>query len=200
MKKIVVFASGGGSNFKSIFYHFKKNQIDASIALLVSNNPNCKAVEFANSNGIELFILNKNRFPDVSEYEKIILEKLESISPTLIVLAGYMKKIPVEVVRKFEGKIINIHPALLPKFGGKGYYGMNVHKSVIESGERESGVTVHFVNEEYDKGEIIIQERVPVLKGDSPESLAKRVLEVEHRVYPSVVESLCVNNHNIRGK
>jgi formyltetrahydrofolate-dependent phosphoribosylglycinamide formyltransferase len=199
MKKIVVFASGGGSNFKSIFNHLKKNKIDASIALLVSNNPKCKAIEFAESNGIETFVINKNRYPDSSEYEKIILEKLERFSPSLIVLAGYIKKIPIEVVRKFEGKIINIHPALLPKFGGKGFYGMKVHNSVIESGEKESGITVHFVNEDYDKGEIIVQERVPVLKDDTPESLAKRVLEIEHRVYPLVVEGLCAKNHNFKG-
>ena len=199
MKKIIVFASGGGSNFRSIFNHLKKNKIDASIELLISNNPKCKAIEFAKSNGVETFVINKNCYPDSSEYKKMILVKLELFSPSLIILAGYIKKIPIEVVRKFEGKIINIHPALLPKFGGKGFYGMKVHNSVIESGEKESGVTVHFVNEEYDKGEIIIQKRIPVLKSDSPESLAKRVLEIEHIVYPLVVEQLCAENHNFKG-
>ena len=191
MKSIVVFASGGGSNFKSIFESTKSQKIkDTNINLLVSNNPDSGAVSYAKNQNIETFILNSHRYPDRDNYICAIVKKINQCKPDLIVLAGYMKLIPKELISLYEKKIINIHPGKLPEFGGKGFYGMNVHRAVIESGVGRSAVTIHYVNEEYDKGMIINEESVLVKNNDSPESLAKRVLLKEHEVYSKVINNL----------
>tara|TARA_Y100001970_G_C14243349_1_gene866326 strand:- start:2558 stop:3142 length:585 start_codon:yes stop_codon:yes gene_type:complete len=194
MKSIAIFASGGGSNFKSIYNHTLDGKIDnTKISLLVSNNPKSGAVLFAKNKGIEVFILNANRYPEVNEYNDVLIKKLSETNPSLIVLAGYMKLVPSIVTKAYKGKIINIHPGKLPDFGGKGFYGINVHQAVIDSGIKETAVTIHYVNKEYDKGMIIHEEKVIVEKDDSAESLGKRVLSVEHSIYPKIINKILNN-------
>ena len=194
MKSIVVFASGGGSNFKSIYNGTLNGKIkDTSISLLISNNPKSGAVLFAKEKDIEVFILNANRYPDKDEYESVLIEKLKKVDPILVILAGYMKLIPSKMTSIYKEKIINIHPGKLPDFGGKGFYGMNVHEAVINSGVKETAITIHYVNEEYDKGMIIHQEKIPINRDDSVESLAKRVLLIEHKIYPQIINKLLNN-------
>ena len=188
---LVIFASGGGSNFKSIFINTLKNNIQNSqVTLLISNNPKSNAVKYADSQNIDTFIINKNKYPDRVKYMKVLINKLNKYNPTLIILAGYMKLIPKEVVRAFKNKIINIHPGKLPEFGGKGFYGINVHKAVIDSGAKSTVVTIHYVNEEYDKGMIIHEEIIDIMDDDTPESLSERVLKYEHSVYSNVIDKI----------
>ena len=188
---LVIFASGGGSNFKSIFINTLKNNIQNSqVTLLISNNPKSNAVKYADSQNIDTFIINKNRYPDRVNYMKALINKLNKYNPTLIILAGYMKLIPKEVVRAFKNKIINIHPGKLPEFGGKGFYGINVHRAVIDSGAKSTVVTIHYVNEEYDKGMIIHEEIIDIMDDDTPESLSERVLKYEHSVYSNVIDKI----------
>tara|TARA_Y100000994_G_scaffold244514_1_gene244484 strand:+ start:13620 stop:14207 length:588 start_codon:yes stop_codon:yes gene_type:complete len=192
--RIVVFASGGGSNFKSIYNNILNGKIENSIiSILVSNNPLSGAVLFAKDRGIETFILNTKRYPNKNDYNNILIQKLDKVKPALIVLAGYMKLIPSIITSIYDKRIINIHPAKLPDFGGKGFYGMKVHEAVIKSGIKETAVTIHYVNEEYDQGMIIHEERVVVDKNDSIESLAKKVLSVEHSVYSKIINKILNN-------
>tara|TARA_B100002051_G_C16732137_1_gene638924 strand:+ start:109 stop:711 length:603 start_codon:yes stop_codon:yes gene_type:complete len=186
---LAVFASGTGSNFINIYNHIINGNIFGNLALLISNNPTCKAVEFAKENSIAYQIINKFRFSD--NVEEKMLQVLDDNNIHLIILAGYMKKISRKIIEKYDEKIINIHPALLPKFGGKGFYGMNVHRAVIDSNQDKTGITIHFVNGEYDAGDIIYQQEIKVFKEDSPDTLAKRVLELEHENYPRIVKQFC---------
>ena len=193
MKNIAIFASGSGSNFQAIHQYIKKGEISGEILLVVSNNSNSGAIKYAKENNMSTFIVNNFLYPNIEDYNRLLIKKLNKNSIDHIVLAGYMKLLPLEIVKAYHNRILNIHPALLPKFGGKGYYGNRVHEAVIASGDLESGVTVHFVDEEYDNGEIIAQETVRVIHNDTSESLAKRVLKVEHRLYPKVVKAFCEN-------
>ena len=193
MKKIAVFASGTGSNFKAIHSNIQKGRIPAEIVLLVSNNPNCGAVKFALKTQTDTLIINKTRYPNPDILDHLLFTELQNREVDLICLAGYMKMVPNKIIKKFERRILNIHPALLPEFGGKGYYGKNVHKAVIESGVDFSGATVHFVDEEYDHGPIVAQKKVPINKDDTDETLADKVLKVEHQLYPDVIEAYCKN-------
>ena len=189
MKNIAVFASGNGSNFKEIYKHTIDGNILGKIVLLISNNPSSGAVKVANENNINCKIINSYRFNNFLDQEyEIALNKFEI---DLILLAGFMKKIPHNIVEIYKNKILNIHPSLLPKYGGEGFYGMNVHEAVIKSGDNYSGATVHYVNEEYDKGSIAIQKKVKVNLNDTAESLAKKVLVVEHKIYPKAVKLFC---------
>ena len=191
MKRLVVFASGGGSNFKAIYNNIKKQKIEnAKIELLVSNNPNSGSVSFAKNNLIDTFIVNQKTHPSRLAYVKSLNDRLLSCNPHLIILAGYMKLIPKEVVEAFNNKIINIHPGKLPEFGGKGFYGMNVHSAVINSKINSTAVTIHYVNEEYDKGLTIHEEPIEVYKDDTAESLSKRVLSYEHKLYSKVINQI----------
>jgi len=194
MKNLVVFASGSGSNFKSIYNNIEKNEIeDTRISLLISNNPKSKVVSFAEENSIDTFIANHSRYPDRDEYVSKLINKIAEYRPELIVLAGYMKLIPEEIVEAFSDMIINIHPGKLPEFGGKGYYGMNVHRAVIDSKSKTTAVTIHYVNEEYDKGMVIHEELIDVLDNDTPETLGERVLKYEHKIYSKVINDI-INN------
>ena len=191
MKRLVVFASGSGSNFKAIYNNIKEQKIEnAKIELLVSNNPNSGSVSFAKNNSINTFIVNQKTHPNRSSYIKSLNDRLLSCNPHLIILAGYMKLIPKEVVEAFNNKIINIHPGKLPEFGGKGFYGMNVHSAVINSKINSTAVTIHYVNEEYDKGLTIHEEPIEVYKNDTAESLSKRVLSYEHKLYSKVINQI----------
>lgn len=191
MRKIAVFASGRGSNFEAVFKGIKSGKIAAEIVCVISDRARPPVFEIAHRNGIPTHWVNRKQFSDAADYVGFLLNLLASYEADLILLAGYLKLIPAPVVERFRYAIINIHPALLPNFGGKGFYGEKVHRAVIESGVRVTGVTIHFVDEHYDRGAVIVQEQVPVLEGDTPETLAPRVLTVEHRLLPEVVGAYC---------
>ena len=186
-KRIVIFASGSGTNFINIHENINKG----NVVLLISNNPKCGAVNYAIKNNIDYKIINDSRYPNNKDYEyKMILNKY---NPDLILLAGFMKKIPNNIIQLYKNKIMNIHPSLLPKYGGKGYYGIRVHESVIASKDKITGATIHFIDNEYDKGHIIIQDKVHVEKTDDANTLSKKVLEVEYKLYLKAVELFCDN-------
>ena len=193
MKKIAVFVSGGGSNFKAIHHQIQKREIPGEIVLVISNNPNCGAIEYANENSIPIIIINAVQYPNPHTRDEFLIETCLKAEIDLICLAGYMKMLPPAFVKQYENKILNIHPGLLPEFGGKGFFGMRVHEAVINSGKRESGATVHFVDEIYDHGPIILQKKVEVLETDTAESLAARILKLEHELFPEVVKAFCEN-------
>jgi phosphoribosylglycinamide formyltransferase-1 len=160
------------------------------LALLVTNNSGCGAARHARELGMPVVHVSAATHPDAGERERHLLEALHGHGVGLIALAGYMKLLPAGVIRAYSGSILNIHPALLPRFGGQGMYGIRVHEAVLAAGERESGVTVHLVTERYDEGAILAQERVPVLPGDTPEILQRRVLAKEHELYWRVILKL----------
>jgi len=189
-KRLAVFCSGTGSNFKALFHAIIERELPAEIVLCVSNRSQCGAMDFAREYGIETLHLSETQFGTYEDFARTMLNELQERRIDLILLAGYLRMIPDAVVAAWPEKIVNIHPSLLPQFGGAGMYGMRVHEAVIASGETRSGATVHFVNEEYDKGRIIMQNHVPVLTGDTPEKLAERVLRCEHRLYPDALEKL----------
>jgi phosphoribosylglycinamide formyltransferase-1 len=194
MKRIAVFVSGGGTDFQSLIDGVKDGRIDARIALCVASKPGIFALERAKANDIPYEVFCKRDFPTAKEMFLRISERLDALNIDLIVLAGYMTILEPEFVRKYKGRIINIHPSLIPKYCGEGYYGMRVHDAVIAAGEKTSGATVHYVDEGVDTGEIIMQREVPVLEGDTAETLAARVLEAEHSLLPEVVAMLCKKN------
>ncbi len=184
MKKIAILASGSGTNAEAIIQHFKGSD-KVKIATIASNKKDAYVLERAQKYDIPYFSFTKK------EMEEGLLEQsLLGIEVDLIVLAGFLLKVPDELIKKFPNRIINIHPALLPKFGGKGMYGSRVHEAVKEKGEKETGITIHYVNEKYDDGRIIFQESVPVNEGDSPDEIAQKVHELEHKYFPKVIESL----------
>jgi len=186
--RLAVLASGRGSNLQAIIEHFDNlaRVRVAKVVLVASNRPDSPALIRAATASIE--IANFEAADDGTQ----LLELLRKFRVDLVVLAGYLKRIPPSVIREYAGRIINIHPALLPAFGGEGMYGARVHEAVIASGARETGVTVHLVDDEYDRGPIVAQWRVPVEPSDTPESLASRVLAVEHVVYPRVIEMVAI--------
>ena len=186
--RLAVLASGRGSNLQAIIEHFDSlaRERVAKVALVASNRADSPALIRAATASID--IAHFNAADDGSE----LLALLHKFRIDLVVLAGYLKRIQPKVIREYAGRIINIHPALLPAFGGEGMYGARVHEAVIASGARESGVTVHVVDDEYDRGPIVAQWRVPVNQSDTAESLAKRVLNVEHVVYPQAVEMVAI--------
>ncbi|OGC91589.1 MAG: phosphoribosylglycinamide formyltransferase [candidate division Zixibacteria bacterium RBG_16_53_22] len=185
--KIAVFASGGGTNLQALIDSIGAGKIRGRICAVISNNSGVYALERARAADIPAYHISSKKFPEPGEFVKALDTVLSMHAINLIVLAGYMRLLPTEIIRRFRGRIINIHPALLPRYGGRGMYGLNVHRAVLESGDRISGATVHLVDEIYDHGPILIQRTVPVLAGDTPETLAARVLEVEHRILPEAV-------------
>lgn len=190
-KKLAVFASGGGSNLRAIYDATQGGLLqEAEVSLIISNNSKCGAMQFAIEKNIAAEHISAVKYGSEEKAEKKILQILAENNIDLIVLAGYMKKLPDSVVEKYKEKIVNIHPALLPMHGGEGMYGLNVHKAVLASGDSESGATVHFVEGEYDTGAIIMQERCEVLPSDTPESLQSRVKELEHTLYPKAIASV----------
>jgi formyltetrahydrofolate-dependent phosphoribosylglycinamide formyltransferase len=187
---IVVFASGSGTNFQAIIDAVEAGQIEGRISGLITNKTDIQALERAKNNEIDYTILSPSQFSNPKEYVTRLLQQLESWNTDLIVLAGYMIKVPSEVIKQYKERIINIHPSLLPKYGGKGFFGMRVHEAVINNNESKSGCTVHFVTEKYDDGPVIAQQEVPVKKSDDASSLAKRVLKEEHKLLPKVIAKL----------
>jgi phosphoribosylglycinamide formyltransferase-1 len=175
---IAVFASHGGSDLQAIIDGCKSGAINARVSVVISNNSDSFALTRAKNENIPAFHISKKTAPD--SLDEKILEILQLHKTDIIFLAGYLKKIPLVVLQIFENRIFNIHPSLLPKFGGKGMFGINVHKAVLDAGETETGITIHRVTADYDQGEILAQKIVPVLPQDTPEILAARVLEKEH--------------------
>lgn len=187
MIKLAVFVSGRGSNLKSVVNEIDANRLDAKILAVVSNKTNCPALYYSKQKSIPTYVVSTKAGDESTDYKQLQKE-FEEAGVDLIVLAGFLKKIPDDFVEAFENRIINIHPALLPSFGGKGMYGMNVHKAVYESSAKVSGATVHFVNTIYDEGLIIAQDAVDISDVKSPEEIAERVLKVEHNLLPRVIK------------
>ncbi|MEL7832478.1 phosphoribosylglycinamide formyltransferase [Fodinibius sp. Rm-B-1B1-1] len=196
MINIVVFASGSGTNFQAIIDAVHNGQINGLIQGLITNKKGIQAIERAQKNNIAYRCLSPTDFSSDQEYIDTLLNQLQDWNTDLIALAGYMIKIPPQIIEAYQNRIINIHPSLLPKYGGKGFYGMNVHRAVIEDEEKKSGCTVHIVTEEYDKGPILGQRKVPVKQSDTPETLAKRVLKEEHELFPKVISDLANQLNN----
>jgi formyltetrahydrofolate-dependent phosphoribosylglycinamide formyltransferase len=186
--RLAVLASGRGSNMQAIIDHFDNlaRERIAKVVLVASNRADCPALVRAATSSIDIASF------DATDDGSSLLDLLRRFKVDLVVLAGYLKRIQPKVIQEYRGRMLNIHPALLPAFGGEGMYGSRVHQAVIESGARETGVTVHLVDNEYDRGPIVAQWRVPVEPGDTPENLAARVLNVEHVVYPRTVEMVAI--------
>lgn len=190
MANIVVFASGSGTNFQAIIDAVGKGRINGQISGLITNKSGIGAIDRAKKHEIDCRVMAPASFSDEDAYIAQLLKQLADWQTDIIALAGYMIKIPAEVINRYEGRILNIHPALLPKFGGKGFYGQKVHEAVIQSDEIESGCTVHLVTEQYDEGPILAQAKVTITEEDDASVLAKRILEQEHLLYPKVIAEL----------
>lgn len=184
MKKIVLFASGNGSNVENIIQYFKNNDT-ISVVGIFTNNPHAKVVERAKNHEIASFIFDKNQLN-----EGHVLEEINKLQPDLIVLAGFLLKFPEHIIAHYPNKIINIHPALLPNYGGKGMYGMNVHRSVLENKEKETGITIHYVNENYDEGEFISQHKINIENCTTAEEIADKIHTLEQRHFPIVISEI----------
>lgn len=182
MKNIAILASGTGTNAENIIRYFSTGK-NAKVTLVLSNKPQAKVLERAAALGVDAFFFDRAQFYETGE----VLMMLRRRETDLVVLAGFLWLVPEDVIDAFRGRIINIHPALLPGFGGRGMYGDRVHRAVLDAGCSESGITIHYVNEHYDSGDIIFQARCPVLPGDDVESLASRVHALEYEHYPRVI-------------
>ena len=193
MLNIAVFISGGGTNLQAIINAVKENKINGKIKLVFSNRKNAYGLIRAQNESIDTFYLNRKKFFCNEEYDERILEELERKNIDLIVLAGYLNILSSKFFSKYSNRIITIHPSLIPSFCGDGFYGENVHKAVIKSGVKFTGATTHFVDEKVDTGAIILQDVVPVLINDDFETVAKRVLEIEHEILVKTVKAFCDN-------
>ena len=198
-KRVAVFVSGRGSNLQSLLDGIPKYGIPAEIVLVVSNKPEAFALQRAENHGIATVVFPPADFAGPEAFAGALLQRLREAEVDLICLAGFTRILPSRLLAAFPQRIINIHPALLPAFGGKGMYGMHVHRAVLASGAKYSGATVHIVTEEVDGGPIICQEVVPVKDDDTPETLAERVLEVEHRIYPQALKLMAEEALEIDG-
>jgi len=185
MKNIVIFASGAGTNAENIIRYFS-NEKKAKVVLVLSNKPQAMVLKRAAALGVDVFFFDRRQFYDTEE----VLFILQRRNADLIVLAGFLWLVPPRIIEAYKGRIVNIHPALLPGFGGTGMYGDRVHKAVLDAHCTESGITIHFVNEHYDSGDIIFQARCPVLPGDDADTLASRVHALEYKHYPAVISSI----------
>lgn len=190
MKQIAIFASGAGSNALEIIRHFKGHKT-INVSLVCCNKPGAGVIHLAEHAGIPVRMIEKEQFFRGDAY----VDELQQAGIDLIVLAGFLWKIPIALTDAFKGRILNIHPALLPKYGGKGMYGKHVHEAVIASGDQSSGITIHLVDDVYDHGQIIFQTKVDISEGDTPETLAGKVHILEHRYFPSVIEKFIENKN-----
>ena len=182
-KKIILLISGKGTNAINIINYFQNNY-SVEVSLILSNNKSSPIFENIKKYDTPAEFFNLRDFDDQ------VFEKIKKINPDLIVLAGFLKKISLKYINFFSKKIINIHPSILPKYGGKGMYGMHIHKKVIDSNDKETGITIHFVSQEYDSGEIIFQKKITVNKGDNASSIEKKVHNLEYEYYPKIIASL----------
>ena len=185
-----ILACHDGTNFQSILDRCLTGEIPAQVGVVISNNSQSGAMRRAHQSGINTCHLSGDTHPNPDDLDAAMAQVLSDHGVDLVVLAGYMKKLGPRLLKIFKGRVINIHPALLPAFGGKGMYGMHVHRAVKEAGDRESGMTIHYVNEHYDEGNIIFQARCPVEPEDTPEDIAGKVQQLEHRHFAPVIEQL----------
>jgi phosphoribosylglycinamide formyltransferase-1 len=185
MKRIAIFASGSGTNAQKIIEHFQ-GSLEIEVSIVFSNREDAYVLNRASEFKIPSYVFDRQMFYETD----LVHDILKDIGIDFIVLAGFLWLVPDNLLATWAGRIVNIHPALLPKFGGKGMYGERVHKAVIEAGEKETGITIHYVNEVYDDGEIIFQEKFDILPDDSPESIAERIHTLEHKHFPRVIEEL----------
>ncbi|GHT56609.1 phosphoribosylglycinamide formyltransferase [Endomicrobiia bacterium] len=192
MKRIAILVSGSGSNMQSIVDSTNSGILKgfASVVLVISNNPNAYAIKRAKNENIKSICIERKNFEEEKSFNDSILKELKNAETDIVCLAGYIRMIGHDIIKTYRGRMLNIHPALLPKFGGKGMYGHYVHEAVIKAKEAKSGATVHFVEEEYDAGKIIIQQEVEVFENDLPEDIAKRVLCIEHEIYPKAIKKV----------
>lgn len=198
---IAVFVSGRGSNFQAILHAIKEGKIpNSEIVLVVSSNSTAGACEIARQNDIPAITLRSKEFPSENEFAEALTGALEERGVNFVALAGYLKMLPAKLVQRFRNRIVNIHPALLPAFGGKGMYGYFVHEAVIASGAKKSGATVHIVDEEYDRGPIVLQQTVDVAESDTPETLAEKVLKIEHQIYPEAIRLFAEGQVTVEGR
>ena len=188
-KSIIIFASGTGSNAEAIIRYFNNNS-SINIEAVFSNNAHAEVLEKAQKMGVNRFVFNNNQLTNSSD----VLKQLLQLSPSLVVLAGFLKKIPQNIIEAFPNKIINIHPALLPKYGGKGMYGQYIHRAVVQNQESESGISIHYVNKNYDEGGLIFQAKCSLSENETPESLSKKVRVLEHTHYPLIIEKILNND------
>jgi phosphoribosylglycinamide formyltransferase-1 len=188
MKRILIFASGSGSNAENIIKYFE-NKPTGTVAAVFSNNSNAGVLDKAKKLSVPTVIFSKD---DLNSGK--VLQNVFEFQPDLIVLAGFLLKFPQNLIESYPNAVINIHPALLPKFGGKGMYGMYIHIAVVENKEIETGITIHYVNENYDEGNIIFQQNVALLESDTPESVAAKIHELEQKHFPEIIEKLLLNN------
>ena len=197
---IGVFASGRGSNFEALLTRIEDDGIPARIGAVISNNKDAGALRIARENNIPAYHIERGQFETGDEFCQALEEVFDRHDINFIALAGYLRKIPTRLIRRFPNRMINIHPALLPDFGGKGMYGIKVHEAVLASGVTVSGATIHIVDEEYDRGPIVLRREVPVLPGDTPEMLAARVLQVEHQIYADAVRLFAEDRVKVLGR
>ena len=202
MFKIAVLVSGGGTNLQAIMDAMRDGVItDTEITAVISNNPNAYALERAKGAGIAAEVVRPADFPDRAAFNEALLAKVQSFSPDLVVLAGFMVQIPKILVEAYPNRMINIHPALIPSFCGKGFYGLHVHEAVLDRGVKLTGATVHFVNEDLDEGPIILQKAVAVREGDTPEILQKRVMqEAEWKIMPEAIQLIAHGKVKVSGR
>ena len=187
---IGVLSSHGGTNLQTIIDSCNDGRLDAEMRVVICNNSHATAMERARREGIPCFHMSGKTHPDPRELDSAITSTLTEHGVELVALAGYMKKLGPLTLERYRGRVLNVHPALLPKFGGHGMYGLRVHQVVLDSGEKVSGVTIHVVDEDYDHGPVVSQREVPVLEGDTAESLAQRVLEQEHNLYSETIQDI----------
>ncbi len=189
MKRIVIFASGSGTNAENIIKYFDHSAV-ATVVQVLTNNQNAKVIDRTKRLKIRVLTFNKKDFANDDTILNVLKKEAD-----FIILAGFLWRVPAKIVAAFPNRIINIHPALLPKYGGKGMYGMNVHKAVVENKEKETGITIHFVNENYDEGAIIFQEKVLVELDDTPEKVASKIHELEYEHFPRVIEQVILESN-----
>jgi len=192
-------ASHGGTNVQAILDACRDGRLEAEPCVVISNNSDAMVLDRAMAARVPAFHLSSHIHPDPARLDEAILATLEKHRVNLIVLAGYMKKLGPKTLARYHGRVVNMHPALLPKFGGQGMYGHHVHEAVIAAGEKESGATVHIADAEYDEGRILAQKKVPVKAGDTPDSLAERVLEVEHQLYAETLQRIASGEIKLEG-
>ncbi len=190
MKKLAILVSGRGSNMSAIIDACEQDRISASVEIVLSNNADAKALSIAKEKRINTVYISSQTHTNPEQLDAVMRNTLLKHNVDLIILAGFMKKIGPKVLSEFEGKILNIHPSLLPKYGGKGFYGMNIHRAVVDAGDKESGATIHLVCGDYDDGKILAQETVTLNEEDTPESLAKKILKIEHGLYVKTIQEI----------
>ncbi|MDR3253928.1 MAG: phosphoribosylglycinamide formyltransferase [Endomicrobium sp.] len=195
MKRLAVLVSGNGSNMQSIIDAANNGILKglAEVVLVISNSPSSYALKRAENENIKTTCIERKKFENEKSFNYAILKELQNVKTDIVCLAGYIRIVGQDITNAYHKRILNIHPALLPKFGGKGMYGRHIHEAVIKSKEKKSGATVHFADEDYDTGEIIIQQEVEIFENDTPQDMADRILNVEHQIYPKAIKKVIEN-------